>query len=121
VTFEVTPHSAQAITVAAHLGSLSLALRSFATRDRHASNVEDLTETPAPPVWAGDVSRALRLATPARAGNASTRAPQVIIYRGSSVSAGEGKPSAGSQTGIPSLPPLPSDAPAAGSPATPGA
>jgi pilus assembly protein CpaB len=121
VTFEVTPRSAQAITVAAHLGSLSLALRSFATRDRHASDVEDLAGTPAPPVWAGDVSRALRLATPARAGNESTRAPQVVIYRGSSVSAGEEKPSTGSPTGTSSLPPLPPGAPATNSAATSGA
>lgn len=124
VTFEVTPRSAQAVAVAAHLGSLSLALRSFATRDRHAVDVEDVAATRTPPVWAGDVSPALRSFAPAAgAGKASTLAPQVIIYRGSNVSDGGDRTSTGSSTGTPGLPPLPSSAPApaASSPATPGA
>jgi pilus assembly protein CpaB len=118
VTFEVTPHSAQSITVAAHLGSLSLALRSFATRDRLASDAEDVAQTRKPPVWAGDVSRALRSVAPAAApGRATTVAPQVIIYRGSSVGEGGEKSSAGASTGAAGVPPLPPGAPAAPAPA----
>jgi pilus assembly protein CpaB len=125
VTFEVTPMSAQSIAVAAHLGSLSLALRSFATRDRHASDVEDVAQARTPPVWAGDVSRALRAIAPAAAPGktrASTLAPQVTIYRGSSVSPAGDKP-AGSigSPGLPPLPPLPPGKPAADAPATPAA
>jgi pilus assembly protein CpaB len=119
VTFEVTPHGAQAITVAAHLGSLSLALRSFATRDRHASDVEDVAQSRTPPVWAGDVSPALRALTSTRSGKSSF-APQVIIYRGSSVEQAGDKPSASTSTststgtpGVPPLPPGPPPAPAA--------
>ncbi|MEA3116972.1 MAG: pilus assembly protein CpaB [Paraburkholderia sp.] len=112
VTFEVTPHSAQAIAVAAHLGSLSLALRSFATRDRHASDVEDVAQTRTPPVWAGDVSPALRAVTSTRSGKSSL-APQVIIYRGSSVDQAGDRPSAGTSTGAPGVPPLPAGAPPA--------
>jgi pilus assembly protein CpaB len=112
VTFEVTPHSAQAITVAAHLGTLSLALRSFATRDRHASDVEDVAQTRTPPVWAGDVSRALRAVTSTAPGK-SAHGPQVIIYRGSSVEQAGDKPSASTSTGTPGLPPLPPSAPPA--------
>lgn len=117
VTFEVTPHSAQAITVSAHLGSLSLALRSFATRDRHASDVEDVSQTRTP-VWAGDVSRALRSVGPtAGPGKAPTLAPQVIIYRGSNVGQAGEKPSAGASPGAAGLPPLPPGTPAALAPA----
>ncbi len=125
VTFEVTPHSAQAITVAAHLGSLSLALRSFATRDRHASDAEDLAQTRTPPVWAGDVSPALRTLAPAPAPGrtaTSTVAPQVIIYRGSTVGdSNNDKTSASGSTGTPGLPPLPPGTPPAAPGPTPGA
>lgn len=111
VTFEVTPHSAQAITVAAHLGSLSLALRSFATRERHASEVEDVPQTRTPPVWAGDVSPALRSVSPTAGPgktSTSTAAPQVLIYRGSSVGQADGQmPGGAASIGTPGLPPLP--------------
>jgi Flp pilus assembly protein CpaB len=90
VTFEVTPHTAEVIAVATHLGSLSLALRSFATSDRNASAAGTETLPQSPPVWAGDVSRALRVAPPGRAPTrgAATGAPPraVIVYRGSQAS-----------------------------------
>ncbi|CAM2152876.1 pilus assembly protein CpaB [Pararobbsia alpina] len=65
VTLEVTPRMGEVISVAARLGSLSLALRSFATVSRDpaaassasAANASDASATP--PVWAGDISRAL--------------------------------------------------------------
>ena len=121
-TFEVSPTGAQSITVAAHLGTLSLALRSFATRDRHASDAEDVAHAQTPPVWAGDVSRALKaVATPAAApGRPAAQAPQVIIYRGSKVDQ-----AGGSSPGMQALPPLPSGTPpsvparSANEPATP--
>ncbi len=107
VTFEVTPRTTQVINVAAHLGSLSLALRSFATRDRRPPAAEESTESLPPPVWAGDVSRALRAAAPARTASAravASPAP-VIVYRGAKVS--EGAAVGGAPAGVPALPPLP--------------
>jgi pilus assembly protein CpaC len=89
VTFEVTPRTAQMIAVATHLGTLSLALRSFATEDRGeppAASAEQQTPT----VWGGDVSRALRASgTTAKRSGATGRpaAPAVIVYRGSKSSA----------------------------------
>jgi pilus assembly protein CpaB len=123
VTIEVTPESAQTITVAAHLGTLSLALRSFATRDRHASDVEDVAMTRTPPVWAGDVSRALRGAPAAAAphqGQATAAEPHVVIYRGSKVEEADGEMSGSASTGAPGLPPLPTGTPS-GAPAQPQA
>ncbi|MBP6020106.1 MAG: Flp pilus assembly protein CpaB [Burkholderiaceae bacterium] len=67
VTIEVLPRAAEAVTVASRLGTLSLALRSFAVTDRDVASNEpsqvvvawgDSTEKSAP-VWAGDVSRAI--------------------------------------------------------------
>ncbi|QGZ60366.1 Flp pilus assembly protein CpaB [Paraburkholderia acidisoli] len=99
VTLEVSPHTAEAIAVAARLGSLSLALRSFATLDRaaNAASAPDATSDTLPsaqPVWAGDISRALR-ALPGNVRNANAggtplpaapvAAPSVTIYRGSAV------------------------------------
>lgn len=119
VTFEVTPRSAEVVTVGAHLGSLSLALRSFATRDRHAHDMEDTLEPQTPPIWARDVSRGLRAAASppqAAAHTAASRAgagPQsVVIYRGSKQNDslggnGSGLPTAGGAL----MPPLPSGAP----------
>ncbi|HEV3106532.1 MAG TPA: Flp pilus assembly protein CpaB [Trinickia sp.] len=123
VTFEVTPRSAEVVTVAAHLGSLSLALRSFATRDRHAGDAEALVEPKTPPVWAGDVSRALRAAprVDARnAGSAHAGAQSVIVYRGSKQSDSNGLASSGIPGGAAgAMPPLPSESPPAPSaPAT---
>ena len=114
VTFELTPRHAEIVTVGAHLGSLSLALRSFATRDRNASDAAVANEPPTPPVWGSDVSRALRDAGASQAPGAK-RAPvfaapaaarPVIVYRGSKQSEG-GMISSGSQTGAAALPPLP--------------
>lgn len=120
VTFEVTPRSAEVVTVAAHLGSLSLALRSFATRDRNASQAEDVMEPQTEPVWARDVSRGLRTAmTPAPqheahpvARHASPSEPSVVIYRGSKQSDSLGTRSLGLQINMTGpLPPLPAGAP----------
>ncbi|MFE8115283.1 Flp pilus assembly protein CpaB [Brenneria goodwinii] len=72
VTVEVAPRAAEAVTVAAQLGNLSMALRSFALDDRDAvisDNVQSATASvvawdseranESRPVWGGDVSRAL--------------------------------------------------------------
>ena len=116
-TFEVTPAGAQSITVAAHLGTLSLALRSFATRDKHASDAEDVARAQTPPVWAGDVSRALRaVAIPAAAPGrpaAHAQAPQVVIYRGSKVDQAGESAQGGASPGMQPLPPLPTGTPPA--------
>lgn len=119
VTFEVTPRSAEVVTVAAHLGSLSLALRSFATRDRHASQAEDVIEPQTPPMWARDVSRGLRAMTPAPQAaahsaslHASAAARPVVIYRGSKQTDSFGMNGAGLPNGPAGLaPPLPPGAP----------
>lgn len=131
VTFEVTPHGAEVVTVAAHLGSLSLALRSFATSDRNVPAPTTAAEPHTPPVWAGDVSRALH-ATPAVAEpganhlgsqHAAGGSRPVVIYRGSKQSDSFGTDSSGIQNGSPSLtPPLPpAMPPAATAPAHPAA
>ncbi len=115
-TFEVTPTGAQSITVAAHLGTLSLALRSFATRDKHVSDAEDVSRAQTPPVWAGDVSRALRAVTTRAAAPgrpAAAQAPQVIIYRGSKVDQAGGSTQGGASLGMQALPPLPTGTPPA--------
>ncbi len=75
VTIEVRPRIAEAVTVASQLGSLSLALRSFAKTDASATNDEasvvawDGTAQggASGPVWGSDISRARqnRLAKPA--------------------------------------------------------
>ncbi|MHA7427319.1 Flp pilus assembly protein CpaB, partial [Burkholderia pseudomallei] len=72
---------------------------------------------PAPPVWAGDVSRALRAQAPAEApaqprrmGAARAQAERrVIVYRGSKQddAASAGAPLPGGVPPIPTLPPLP--------------
>jgi len=72
VTLEVDPRAAEAVTVAARLGTLSMSLRSFAVDDRNgladkeqgaASVVAwDVDRSEARPVWGSDVSRALRAA-----------------------------------------------------------
>lgn len=108
VTFEVSPHTAQVIAVATHLGSLSLALRSFATSDRNpsVSGTDALPQTP--PVWAGDVSRALsggRVAM--RVATAPSAPHPVIVYRGSKVSDVSENSHTPGGTGVAGLPPLP--------------
>lgn len=126
VTIEVTPASAESITVAAHLGTLSLALRSFATRERHTPDVEDVAMTRARPVWAGDVSHALRaVSAPAVPHSVKTAAPapHVVIYRGSKVEQADGELPGGtstSATGAPGVPPLPTGTPPAAPPISAG-
>ncbi|KVE04883.1 Flp pilus assembly protein CpaB [Burkholderia anthina] len=121
VTLEVVPRTAQVVLVATRLGSLSLALRSFATSDRRDAAGGAEQEPDTPPVWAGDVSRAFRDATRAPSAKADTGArpaPQgntVVIYRGSSVD--DGSRGGGGGVGTPGLPPLPSGWP--GTPVAP--
>lgn len=100
VTVEVAPRAAEAVTVAAQLGNLSMALRSFALEDRDAGAHDDAQGATASvvawdstrgnesrPVWGGDVSRALG----AREHGASDsegkinppKSQRVIIMRGS--------------------------------------
>jgi pilus assembly protein CpaB len=127
VTLEVSPHTAEAVAVAARLGSLSLALRSFATLDRTTDTASgaDATSDSLPdgkPVWAGDISRAVR-ALPNNTRRVSAAAPSaapaaapapVVIYRGSTASTqtgdagttgGGGGISTASAPPIPTLPP----------------
>lgn len=116
VTLEVTPHMAEVVSVAARLGSLSLALRSFAVESREQAADPEAASQPAP-VWAGDISRAVRemsRGTPpvtTAGAPAPAPAPTVAVYRGSQKSTAEdstasrGAPSSGSLTV--SLPPLP--------------
>ncbi|WP_446902002.1 Flp pilus assembly protein CpaB [Burkholderia sp. YIM B11467] len=115
VTLEVAPRTAQVVLVATRLGSLSLALRSFATSDRRQPAGGDEPEPDTQPVWAGDVSRAAREAARVpsarpEAGGARSAGQDntVVIYRGSSIDDG----SRGGGTGTPGLPPLPSGMPA---------
>ncbi|SDD59048.1 Flp pilus assembly protein CpaB [Paraburkholderia lycopersici] len=86
VTLEVTPERAEVVSVAARLGSLSLALRSFAVASRNpGTDSADAASAPPAPVWAGDISRAVR-ALPRPAGNKSqavATGQAVMIYRGS--------------------------------------
>ncbi|MGI4859158.1 MAG: Flp pilus assembly protein CpaB [Janthinobacterium lividum] len=121
VTLEVTPRMSEVIAVAARLGSLSLALRSFATASRDpyaltgAAGASAAGSLP-PPVWSKDISRALNdMPTPRAVHITAAVAPPVprtvTIYRGSEKSdttGGGGAPSGnngGSVTG--GVPPLP--------------
>jgi pilus assembly protein CpaB len=132
VTLEVTPRMGEVVSVAARLGSLSLALRSFATASRDAFPGASGVAAPAAeaseasqgaPVWAGDISRAVRELPKARAPQAmqamqtggmshGPSAPRVVvIYRGSDKS-DSSTTVAQSGPGMPGgLPPLPSVAP----------
>ncbi|MBA9896874.1 Flp pilus assembly protein CpaB [Burkholderia cepacia] len=119
VTLEVAPRTAQVVLVATRLGSLSLALRSFATSDRRQPAGGDEQEADTQPVWAGDVSRAARepSAGPDAGARPAWRNNAVVIYRGSSVDDG----SHGGGTGTPGLPPLPTGLPSwPAMPAAPG-
>lgn len=128
VTFEVTPRSAEVVTVAAHLGSLSLALRSFATQDRQTHQAEDVIEPQTPPMWARDVSRGLRAMTPAPQAATHTAPPRlavsarpVVIYRGSKQTDSLGTNASGlpnASAGL--LPPLPTGAPPSAPATAPG-
>ncbi|MEC5409219.1 Flp pilus assembly protein CpaB [Paraburkholderia sp. MPAMCS5] len=115
VTFEVTAHTAQVVAVASHLGSLSLALRSFATSDRNPPAVGLETPPQTPPVWAGDVSRAMlpiRATERGRAERVTASPHPVIVYRGSKVSDASGDTRSTGSTGVAGLPPLPPNPPA---------
>jgi pilus assembly protein CpaB len=86
VTLEVSPERAEVVSVAARLGSLSLALRSFAVASRDAgAESADAASAPPKPVWAGDISRAVReLPRPASNKPQSAIAGHnVMVYRGS--------------------------------------
>ncbi len=131
VTLEVTPRMGEVVSVAARLGTLSLALRSFATvtRDPYAlasgvAVASAASESSPAPVWAGDISRALRDLPRPHASPvvmSSTGVPiaapipkTVTVYRGSEK--GDSTPtSTGTQlgsTGTDGVPPLPGAAPA---------
>ena len=122
VTLEVTPHMSEVVSVAGRLGSLSLALRSFATTSRDvpgavgASGLQGIAQVGAasdalpPPVWSRDVTRALMAPAPppgAPVRSAPIQRP-VMIYRGSARDA-QADPTAaaptGATTGAPPLPP----------------
>lgn len=123
VTLEVTPRMGEVIAVAARLGSLSLALRSFATASRDpyalAGAANAASGALPPPVWSKDISRALHdIPAPAvvrTTAAAAPRAPRTItIYRGSEKSdATTGNGQAGnnssnnSGSGAGGMPPLP--------------
>jgi pilus assembly protein CpaB len=118
VTLEVTPHMGEVVAVAARLGSLSLALRSFATvsRDPYAlasgpAAASAAGDAPRAPVWAGDISRALRdlprahPVTVKAGGTAMPAAPKsVTVYRGSEKA---DSTSSVAQAGGDAVPPLP--------------
>ncbi len=119
VTLEVTPHRAEVIAVAAKLGSLSLALRSFA-RAAVVPGASEAADDAPPPVYAGDithVARMQRAAAPATAAIAAAprAAPvdaPVQVFRGSNKAASlVTADTSGSNwnAGVPPLPPMVSD------------
>jgi pilus assembly protein CpaB len=90
VTLEVTPRMGEVVSVAARLGSLSLALRSFATASRDPAAAASAAAAQPAPVWAGDISRAVRdlpRSRQSQAVAAASPAPAMVrpvtIYRGS--------------------------------------
>lgn len=117
ITLEVSPHTAQVVAVAKHLGMLSLSLRSFATTDHQAQNEDSELDSGAHPVWAGDVSRAFRTSPlNGAAGKAAQNEPRpVVIYRGSKLD----QDASPVGSGMPGLPPLPTASPSE-NPATVG-
>lgn len=129
VTLEVTPRMGEVVSVAARLGTLSLALRSFATvsRDPYAlasgvSAAAAASEASPAPVWAGDISRALRdLPRPHTApvvmssAGVPITAPvprTVTIYRGSEKADSSPTGAQLTSTGTDGVPPLPGTIPA---------
>ncbi|MFL9963018.1 Flp pilus assembly protein CpaB [Paraburkholderia sediminicola] len=114
VTLEVTPRMGEVVSVAARLGSLSLALRSFATASRDPAASTPASAAQPAPVWAGDISRAVRELPRTRAVQVAAAAPApvmarpVTIYRGSEKS----EATAGTTTASDGAPPLPSMPPA---------
>jgi pilus assembly protein CpaB len=112
VTLEVTPRMGEVVSVAARLGSLSLALRSFATDSRGPLAAASTAAAQPSPVWAGDISRAVRELPRSRQSQvvaATTPAPAIVrpvtIYRGSEKSETSAAPAA--NDGAPPLPTLP--------------
>lgn len=118
VTLEVTPRMAEVIAVAARLGSLSLSLQSFATDSRSgvAGASGALAASQPAPVWAGDISRAMRQlprpAAPSSPGVPKQASVQPItIYRGSDKSdsvSGATSLTMSTSGGGANVPPLPS-------------
>ncbi|SAL81461.1 Flp pilus assembly CpaB [Caballeronia arvi] len=116
VTLEVTPRMGEVVAVAARLGSLSLALRSFATetRDPNATAAAAASSPPRTPLWAGDISRAVRDLPRSRqpqvsaVSHAPAPARPVAIYRGSEKSENVSIAQVGgSSDGAPPLPSVP--------------
>lgn len=122
VTLEVTPRMSEVIAVAARLGSLSLALRSFATASRDpyalagAAGANAASSGLPQPVWSKDISRAFSDTPAPRAVHVTAavapRAPRVVtIYRGSERSdatpAGAGPAGNGAGGAAGGVPPLP--------------
>jgi pilus assembly protein CpaB len=123
VTLEVTPRMGEVVSVAARLGSLSLSLRSFATVSRDpaatlsasaaVANAAVDASQPAP-VWAGDISRALRdlpkshttADSAARVEPVASRS--VTIYRGSEQSDSGSTVAQVGGNGSGAVPPIPS-------------
>ena len=76
VTLEVFPQTAEVIAVASRLGSLSLALRSFAVSDRNpADGSAAAPDHPLPPVYSNQISRVQAPPTVAE--------KSIMVYRGS--------------------------------------
>jgi pilus assembly protein CpaB len=108
VTLEVTPERAEVVSVAARLGSLSLALRSFAVASRNpGSDAADAASAVPAPVWAGDISRAVReLPRPANNKPQAVAASKaVMVYRGSQKTLADESPAPSGAGG--QVPPLP--------------
>src|SRR5690606_6151622 len=83
VTLEVSPRAAEAVAVAARLGTLSLALRSFVHANRTPDGarqdgalVTAWEDRARDPVWAGDVSRAVSSIIPLPASPGLPAAPR---------------------------------------------
>ncbi|CAN7662671.1 Flp pilus assembly protein CpaB [Paraburkholderia terricola] len=117
VTLEVTPRMGEVVAVAARLGSLSLALRSFATVTRNPA-ASASADSPPPPVWAGDISRAVRdlprahapqgTSTSASTSSGPAAPPTVTIYRGSERSDALSSVAQSSGSAGNNVPPVPS-------------
>ena len=111
VTLEVSPQRAEVVSVAARLGSLSLALRSFAVASRDAgADPADAASAPPGPVWAGDISRAVRELPRPASNKPQSVVPghSVMVYRGSQKNLAEDStvplPSGGNVPPLPTQP-----------------
>ncbi|MGF6768438.1 pilus assembly protein CpaB [Paraburkholderia sp. GAS199] len=111
VTLEVTPHRAEVIAVASKLGSLSLALRSFA-RTTVVNAASDAVEDAPPPVYAGDITHTARVQrasapAPAEVVRAAPVEAPVQVFRGSEKTAVSSEQAGAWSAGVPPLPPIP--------------